>query len=170
MKLVLIFVGVLLVLAAGGGTAWWLVTSADPQGDMREAGLLSSTPQFLALDALDIPIIEDGAVVDRIAFALTLDLAPGADPRALKKQMPRIRDALFAELHALFAMRAVKRQDNPLPLIKQRLREVADRTLGGGIVAEVLITNVSKRRLSELTASDGASRGRRVLPKPHTER
>jgi flagellar basal body-associated protein FliL len=160
-KLIVIMVGALLLLGGGGVAAWWFLMTEPPEEEqVAEDVPLGADAKFLEIRDLDVPVFEKGIVVQRINFKLVLDLTEDADPRALKKDMPRIRDSIYSELHALYGLRYVRETDNPLPLIKRRIREATDRALGEHVVADVLVQDVNIRRITTFNRYELKDRNR----------
>ncbi len=168
MKLVLIGVVVLVLLGGGGFAGWWFLLADQEAATATEQTVFSDEPQFLALKPIDVPVMEGDQVTHRIIFELTLDLLPEHSARKARKHMPKIQDSIYSELHSLFGMRYVRDLDNILPLVKRRVREAANRALGGNAVGAVLVSNILKKRSPQrpkyrAAARDQAGSGKRKL-------
>ena len=168
MKLVIIGVVVLALLGGGGFAGWWFFM-ADQEETEPEAPVVSAVePEILQLEPLEVPIMVDGVVTHRVTFELYLDLLPGHSAKVVKKEMPKIRDAIYSELHSLFGLRYVRDLNNIVPLVKKRVRAATDKALGGHTIGAVLISNINRKRTldhhkHELTGRSRAGRGQRII-------
>lgn len=148
MKRLLRIVVLVLLAAAGGAGGWWVwVRGGDPlqllsmfagEEPAAEAG-------FVKLDPLVLPIIQEGRVTQTLTLVVVLELRKGVAEGYVRARLPRLRDALITELHALMSLRAVRRRGAADPLIKRRLALAGRRVLGPQVLHRVLLRGLQMR-------------------------
>ncbi len=101
-------------------------------------------PRFLDMDPLVIPVFAGDEVAGTIQILVKLETMGGENETYLQSIMPRLNDAFLRDLYS-FIPRSLKKQGNiELPIIKQRLKLVADKVAGEGRVDNVLIQSISE--------------------------
>ena len=149
MKLVIIIVLALAVLGGGGGAGWWFFlreAPADEAAAEAEQPELANGQRVFELDPFLLPIIREGQVTQHLTIVMRLELSTPEDKDEFKKIVPRLRDALFSELHGIFAFRHVQEGGESLPIVRDRLIDAGDRVLGEGRI-KALYVQAANRRL-----------------------
>ena len=131
------------MLALGGAAGWFFLLRGGDQAHEETAA--SEVPaeidqlRFIKIDAFSIPVIRYGKVSKYVLLQVTLEVVnPAARDRA-QRLMPRLKDAFFVDMHGYFADRpAAKTGINSRTIIK-RMKRVANRTLGPGVIKDVLL-------------------------------
>lgn len=99
-------------------------------------------PDYVDIEPFLLPVIlEDGTLERRLYIDLRLEVKPGSGSE-VRQHMPVLHDAFVRYLHQWIPM---WRRDNPdidLTVMKQRLKEVADRVVGSGRVQAVLLQGI----------------------------
>lgn len=142
MKRLILLVVVVLLLAGGGGAAWWFFlreapaeADAAPETESKE----SRRKRFVELEPMVLPIIREGQVTLHLTIVLAVQLTePMPEVNVARLQRP-LRDALFSELHAVYALRYVQEKGFDHPLVRERLMRASERILGAGEVTAVLV-------------------------------
>lgn len=146
----LAFLFVFLALVGGGAAAWWfLLREPSPEEATAEADQYAGVPTspFIELEPMIVPVIRDGRVAQHVTLMLTVDLTEPLPLDQLKRKVPPVRDALFSELHAAYALRYVQDRGFESEFMLERLRRAAEQALGDGTVHEILIRNFQQRSL-----------------------
>ena len=133
------FLALLLLLLLGGGFGIWEFGLPYLQELKSEEPLIKEEPLHITLEPLIVPIIREGAVTGHLILEIQLEVPGLAAEAKLRERLPRLTDAFMTELHSLTSLRYVQDRGRDLPFFKQRLRKVADRILGPGVLGDVLI-------------------------------
>ncbi|GEO82478.1 hypothetical protein [Pararhodospirillum oryzae] len=105
---------------------------------------LGPPPFLLSMKPLEIPVIANGAVQRRLSFRLRLSLAE-ADNATLSERGHLLHAAFFQDLMVYAPNYLETHPELNLMAIKARMKAVADRVLGPGVVKEVLIQGFFER-------------------------
>ena len=148
MKRLVILIG--LVLLLGGGVAgWWFFLREDPAADTADApvdpGDGVATVKYVELNPFMIPILREGRVTQHMSVILTVELDRPMPDDDVELLMPRLRDAIFRELHGVYAFRHVQDAGEDLPIVKRRLIGASEQVFGDGAVKAVLVKATTKR-------------------------
>lgn len=152
MRLVII-IAVAVVLLGGGGAAWWFLLrepAAEEPPSAPTAGENSGkksleTQSVFELEPFVLPILREGQVTQHLTLVLRLELAGPMERLEFKKYSTALRDALFTELHGIFAFRHVQDGAEATPLVRERLVAAGNQVLGPGKIKAVLVEGVSRR-------------------------
>lgn len=143
---------VLLVLVLGGGGAagaWWFYLREPPGAQAAEAGEggeNAARKRFVELDPMVFPIIREGQVILHLTLAVAFELDTARPVDEITRTLPLLRDAVFSELHSVFALRYVQERGYDLPFVKDRARLAGERILGAGEIRTVLLQHVNERK------------------------
>ncbi|CCG07536.1 hypothetical protein [Pararhodospirillum photometricum] len=155
---ILIALVVLVVLAGGGGAAGMAmgylpdIFHLFPQAPTVSAPLLPPTPRqrlgpppfLLSMKPLEIPVIQNGEVTRRLSIRLRLHLQE-ADNSTLSQRGHLLHAAFFQDMMGFMPQLMEGRTDVDLRAIKDRLKVVADRVVGAGVIKEILIQGYFER-------------------------
>jgi len=115
-------------------------------GDGAEGG-----PQFeyLELNPLVLPVINERGLVQQISLVISLELAEGLLAADLEKYEPRLADAFIQDLYGVLGSGyGLTRHDIlDVHLIKTRLSAVTESVVGPDKVEGVLLQVIQQRRL-----------------------
>jgi hypothetical protein len=115
---------------------------AAEEGGKKQIG------QFLDLQAVGMPVVVDGALVNYIFVNVRLNLAPNADPLRLSAKEPFFRDALVRAGHAApFTVPGDHDRIDAAKLCAVMMREAAA-IAGPGVVRSVVVTKQAPMRLA----------------------
>jgi hypothetical protein len=141
-KMVIMGVVALLVLVGGavGGMVAFKVGPFKPA--MEEAAEPSAQPMakpsIIKMDTMPIPVINDRELQRRIDFTIKLSVDPDKKDE-IYGVLPRLQNAFVSDMLVFMPLHMRGRKDADPDLVKKRLMKVADRTLGPGVVREVLL-------------------------------
>lgn len=134
-------------LAGGGVGTWYFGIKGEPipglseqeragQGaPADEAAFADAKDEFVPMDPLSFPIMQEGRVTKLMTMKFKLRVAGGDGISAVANNRAQLRDAFLTELHGLYALKFVRENDDQLNFIKERLvkagRQVIGRKLRG---------------------------------------
>ena len=148
MKKLLIALGIVLLLAgSAAGTMYWqkigpFETLAGLEEVEKEEESSIERPRFIQLDPLSVPLIKDNEVIGNIQLAVSLEAESSEDARLISRAKPRLSDAFLRDLYQHVPRYLRREPQIDIAVIKKRLKVVADRVLGEGVVKEVLVQGV----------------------------
>ena len=102
--------------------------------------------RFVPMDALIVPIIQDGRVVSTIQIEIQIETTQSREPN-LVKQMPRLTDAFVTDLRAYIPRMLRDQNDVDTEILKKRLSIIGERAIGAGAFDAVLIQSVLERKV-----------------------
>lgn len=153
-RIAVLFVLILLFAGAGGG-AWWFLLREQPELSAEaqlaaamaeeEVGLIAAT-RFIEIKPLVMPIIREGRVILHLTLIMAVELVHPLEKEEVKQLVRPLRDAIFTELHSLFALRYVQERGYDLPFVKERIYRVSERVIGKGLIKAVLIQRMNRRK------------------------
>jgi len=100
-------------------------------------------PHFIEMDPILVPLFAGDRVAATVQLLVTLETLTAANETAARAKLPRISDAFLRDLHAYLPQAICNGRPLDVPLVKQRLRTIADRTVGAGIVNDVLVQSMT---------------------------
>ncbi len=138
MKIAVIIV--LLLLVGGGAGGYFFLRSSAPPPPAAEPA--PPEPVFYKMDTFVVPIMRGGVVDGFVRLDVTLEVPDYDVRREVDRAMPRIRDAVLIDLHALVALRrnsTGRLSGSDIATIKSRLMRIIESQVGPGKVREVLL-------------------------------
>jgi len=149
MKRLVILIVIVLLVAGGGGAAWWFLlreppadAAAEAEGAPETENENSARMRFVELEPMVLPIIREGQVTLHLTVMLAVELTtPLPEIEVARIQRP-LRDAIFSELHAVYALRHVQEKGFDHPIVRERLTRASERILGSGEVKAVLVRKI----------------------------
>lgn len=133
MRIAILLLVFLLLVGAAGGAAWWfLLRDPDGEEEVVEEPVIESG--FVAFQPMILPIIERGRITSHVSMLVTLEIPEGENLVRAELYKPKLRDMLFSELHALFALKYVTDQGYDGDIVKERLIGVAEKVVGREII------------------------------------
>ena len=146
-KFIVPALAVIFLLAGGGiGLMKWMqlgpFAPEEVAGEEAPAPRRGEQPRYLDLDPINVVIIQDARPRSVVQISAKLEVANEKDAEAVRKRMIRLTSALVTDLHD-FLPRLLREVDHiDLDLLRDRIQYVADKTLGKGLVRQVLIQSV----------------------------
>jgi flagellar protein FliL len=144
MKLAIIIVVVLVLLGGGGAATWFLVLKEDT-GEAPPPEPEPITATFLELDALNVPVIQNGKIQRYILLRVTLDMRDAEVRTLALSYMPKLRDKYINDLYGYFENLPPSEKGVNINVIKGRMLRVSNSVLGAGAVQKILIQGVFER-------------------------
>jgi len=97
---------------------------------------------FIDMEPILIPIFQGDDVVAKVQIQLKLETRSSKKVVRIQRIMPRIADTFIKDLHA-FMPRLLKKEERiDAFILKQRLKLIADRKFGKGLISDVLVQSV----------------------------
>lgn len=143
MKRVILIFMFLLLLAAGAIGYWQFGLPGQTESAQSKAVM----SEYLQVPPLVVPVIEQGVAVEQIQLQVELELAGSSSLKDAKDKLPRLVDAMLAQLHGLMAYRQIREEGNELPFLKKRLQIALEDNFKEGELRDVLIKDISRRPL-----------------------
>ncbi len=147
-KLVVPALAVILLLAGGsvGVMKWMQLGPFAPEEVAGEeetpAPRKGAQPRYVDIDPVNVAVIQNNRPRSIVQITVKLEVASEKDAAAVQKRMIRLTNALVTDLHD-FLPRLLREVDHiELDLLRDRMQFVADKTLGKGLVKQVLIQSV----------------------------
>jgi len=107
---------------------------------------VKSLRRYISMEPLSISIFRGGAVATTIELKVQLETQAGND-LIIKKQLPRLKDALIRDLHSYFPRLLQKNKELDMADLTRRMFLICQRTLGKGLIKDLLIQSASNRKL-----------------------
>ncbi len=153
MKKLILILAVLLVLGGAGAAGWWLLlrgggeeARADADAEAEAEAPIDLAPAFLPVPVMTVSVIGGNHVVRRMVVEVALEVHGGDNRPRLNEALPRVIDAFIVELHDVVGRPVMAERDDQTALVKHRLQVAADRAVGPGLVANVLVKSIAKVR------------------------
>ena len=136
---------IIIIIAGGVGTMKFLKWGpfAPPPGpakakDGMPAEVVPKPPRFVSMDPLVVPVIDNGAVVATVQIQVQLETKEKNEDE-VKRLLPKINDAYLRDLNG-YLPRLI-RSDGQIDAnkIRSRLFVIGERTVGKGLIDDVLI-------------------------------
>lgn len=146
-RLIVPALAVILLLAGGsvGVMKWMQLGPFAPEevaGEETPAPRKSAQPRYVDIDPINVAVIQNNRPRSVVQITVKLEVASEKDANAIQKKMIRLTNALVTDLHD-FLPRLLREVDYiELDLLRDRMQFVADKTLGKGLVKQVLIQSV----------------------------
>ncbi|MCK6454448.1 MAG: flagellar basal body-associated FliL family protein [Alphaproteobacteria bacterium] len=131
---------VLLLLIGGGAGGYFFLRSSAPPPPAAEPA--SPDPIYLSMETFVIPIMRGGIVDGFVRLDVTLEVPDYDVRREVDRVMPRLRNAILADLHALVALRrnpTGRLSGSDIATIKSRLMRIIETQVGPDRVKAVLL-------------------------------
>ena len=149
MKRLVILIVIVLLVAGGGGAAWWFLLREPPvdaaaagEAGAEEEAETALRKRFVDLDPIVVPIIREGQVTLHLTLILTVELTKPMLVTDIDLIRRPLRDAIFTELHGIYALRYVQEKGYDLPIVRELLVRASQKVLGDGEVKAVLVRNI----------------------------
>jgi hypothetical protein len=106
--------------------------------------------EYFTMPAFVVPVIKGNDVTRQVTFLVTLETMGSANREKLMDKRPQLQDGFLRDLYGVIAVRP-ETDVYDSAVIKERLRRVSDRVLGGGIVDNILVNVTYDRRVAPET-------------------
>ena len=147
MNRIVIIVVALIVIACSGGVVWYFFRDADApvvEGAVPEKGLEES--EFVNIENLSISVIREGRVDRYITINVSLEMYDKEAKAHGDEAFPRLKDAVFRDLHSYFSMQKAGQSGINVAQVKSRLMWAAERAIGKGKIKQVIIQGAYERK------------------------
>tara|TARA_E500000331_G_scaffold333088_1_gene356968 strand:+ start:105 stop:560 length:456 start_codon:yes stop_codon:yes gene_type:complete len=147
MNRIVIIIVALIVIAGGGGAVWYFFRQADApvlEGAVEEKSLEEA--EFVDIENLSISVIREGRVDRYITISVSLEMHNKDAKAHGDEAFPRLKDAVFRDLHSYFSMQQAGQTGINVAQVKSRLMWAAERAIGKGKVKQVIIQGAYERK------------------------
>lgn len=156
-KIIIIAAASLLLVGGGVGGYFYFMKPAEAsvsdedkktvEEDKKEEGEHEAVLEFVKLDPLVLPIIDNEGVNQVLSLVVSLEVASVADGEKVKNMSPRLKDAYIRDMYGVLNKNsALKGGVVQVNIIKERLNKVSDKVMGDSeIVRDVLLQVVQQR-------------------------
>jgi len=134
-----LLMGALLLLAASSLSCSAWANEAVPEGEAAPVSHL------ISLHPLFMPVLRDHRVTKYLVLQINLEPAPGAQTATIRRNLPRVHDALLREVYLIGKEIAAEKVD--LDALRVRLMQVIEASLGPDQISELYFAGVSEMRL-----------------------
>lgn len=141
----LIAIVLFLLLAGGGAGAAYMMgrsLDAEPAAEPDEVVDIGRVA-FVRMPPINVPVYQGDTVRRYVQMSVSLEVPEGSSLTAIRKQVPRLRDAFVTELSGQSVMRRDGSGVLDLDLLKVRLLKRARGVLGETRVSDVLLGNAA---------------------------
>lgn len=160
MRMAIIAVVALLILGgAGAGAYFYFFMPAeetasegeegahqDAKKEEKHGGGHGETAEFVELDPLILPIIDNTGVSQVVSMVVSIEVDGPAAAEQVKKLSPRLKDAYIQDMYGVLNEHAaLKGGVIQVDTIKKRLNKLTADVLGEGIAHDVLLQVVQQR-------------------------
>lgn len=101
-------------------------------------------PIFYDLDAMMVPVIQDGELRRNISIVFRLEIHQDHEEEA-KQRMSQLHDVYLRALYDLIPQQYETRETLDLRKIKDRLMVITERVVGKGVIKDILVLTVFER-------------------------
>lgn len=141
MKKLFVIIFILLLLGGGGAAAWWFFLRAPEEGAPAE----EAPPPVLTqidLPLISVGIIKNGKPAQRVDFLISLVFDDPLKQAHLQERLPRVNDAILAELHGLLPRKMVEQGGYDRGFLEERLARLMEHEFGAGAVYKIYIRDM----------------------------
>lgn len=146
-KIVIIVIAVLVIAGCGGAVYYFLELAEAPEvPEAKQEEESLEEAEFVDIENLSISVIREGRVDRYITISVSLEMRD-KDAKALGDEaFPRIKDAVFHDLHSYFSMQPSDQTGINVNQVKSRLLWAVERAIGRGKVRQVIIQGAYERK------------------------
>lgn len=135
-------------VAAGGPIDEAAKAEHDAKTAEAAEGAAVPAQEFVQLDALILPVIDEHGVTQVVSMVVTLEVPDKATADEVKRMSPRIQDAFIQDMYGVLNRKnSMENGVLKVNLIKGRMNRLTEKVLGPGKVNEVLLQVVQQRNL-----------------------
>lgn len=163
MKIAVIALVAVLILGGGAAGAYFYfdkpaVAAGGPLDEAAKAeheaktadahGAVVAKEEFVQLDALILPVIDEQGVTQVISIVVSLEVPDAATAEEVKRLSPRLKDAFIQDMYGVLNRKnSMEKGVLQVGLIKARLNSITTRVMGENKVNDVLLQVVQQRSL-----------------------
>ena len=130
MKKFALIVVLLLLVGGGGGGYWFMFMHGQKPAEPEPPPV--PTEQFLRLERFVVPLVHDGIVDGFSRIEVTLDIVDFDTRKDIERDVPKLRNAIISDLHALLPLRrtGAVAGAQETDALKKRLMAIVERQVG----------------------------------------
>lgn len=163
MRGIIIALVALIVLAGGAGGAYFYFmqpaeasigdehedtehAKKEKKGDGHGGGHGEAMGEFVELDPLILPIVDDEGVSQVVSMVITIEVLDEDGKHAVEKMEPKLKDAYIQDMYGVLNRHAaLKGGVIQVNAIKKRLNKLTAHILGEDVAQDVLLQVVQQR-------------------------
>lgn len=145
-----------LALLGGGGTGGYyyfmkpaeaaLTDDAKSHKKAEKKDGHSKTFEFVELDPLILPIIDEDGVNQVVSMVIAIEVADSYSANKVTSLSPRLKDAFIQDMYGVLNKHAaLKGGVIQVNMIKKRLNKISNKVLGDDVVQDVLLQVVQQK-------------------------
>ncbi len=132
--------------ASAGEAAKEVAANHDKKDEKKKSGHGSGDVEFVELDPLILPIIDNNGVTQTVSLVIALEVENKDKAAEVRKLTPRLKDAYIQDMYGILNKHAaLKGGVVQVGAIKGRLAKITTEVLGEDMVHEVLLQVVQQR-------------------------
>ena len=118
------------------------VKEADAHGDGHSMG------EFVQLDPLILPVIDETGVTQVVSIVVVLEVPDASAANDVKKYSPRLKDAYIQAMYGVLNKNAgLHNGVIQVGMLKERMHSISRKVMGEGKINDVLLQVVQQRPL-----------------------
>ncbi|MDH5188050.1 MAG: hypothetical protein OEW37_03730 [Rhodospirillaceae bacterium] len=126
-------------------TAEQLALEASQQSSTdKKITAFGSKPYYLEMDPLLIPVFQGNELAGTIQIIYKMEVFGNENYKSVEKLRTKLGDALIKDFTYYIPRTLRKNQTLDIPLIKYRLKMVADKVLGKDVVSDAIIQGMTQ--------------------------
>lgn len=117
------------------------VHASSPEDEAESSGV-----EYVKLDPLILPIIDQDGVYQVLSLAVVIEVGGVSDADKVKAKQPRLKDAYIQDMYGILNENAaLKGGVVQVNMIKKRLNYLTNKIMGDDVETEVLLQVVQQR-------------------------
>ncbi len=143
-----LFAAVLVVSLAAHAPSQAQEARPGNNGDARSKlpdWLGGDRPEFFRMPPFSVPTIREAGVVGQISLIVTIEVVGVSNKNKIIEKRHHFQSNFLRDLYGIASINNGSGQALQLDTVKKRLKMVADRVLGTGLVKNVLVENAHTR-------------------------
>ncbi len=135
-------------VAAGGPVDEAAKAAHDAKTAEAAEGAAAPVEEFVQLDALILPVIDEHGVTQVVSMVVSLEVPDKATAEEVKRLAPRLQDAFIQDMYGVLNRKnSMENGVLKVGLIKGRMNKLTEKVMGPGNVNDVLLQVVQQRSL-----------------------
>jgi hypothetical protein len=138
---------VLLGAPVSAGATYYFAIKPGQPAIAAPAAVVPRAPAYVKMPTMVLPVVHEGMVSRHVVLQLTLELEDEEHAKAAQLSLNRLRDAYLRDLHIYLQRAGAPGGRIDSATLKTLLLRASDKAMGDGAVRDVLIQDVSTRKV-----------------------
>ena len=134
------------LMAGLSGQAFAHGGSGHDGGSEKSAEDESPGPHFAQIPAMQIPVIQNGKVVQILILSVSLEVEKGSDITTVEAYAPLLKDGYFSSLYGALHIKGRGGDLVDIDLVRGKLKETNEKILPPHLVKNILIQQLQQRK------------------------